>query len=324
MGSILPETSGLSDSKNQGAMEPFHVTATGHSLNYLPEYIARRHGFFEEQGLAVTVSVPQPWDRVLDDLADGTAQAALGGIWVPSMYRERVKSYTVFAQVSNRAPLALVGRSSTKEFTLADTVGRTVLMKGSNGASVGLFFKMLLRENGIDPQSVNYIQDLDGAMLGDLFAGGMGDYLFIDNLSARALVKRSTGISIAMETITDGGEIPWSIYYQESAAITPAVLDAQERFCVALGKGIDWVLKHDAESFRKELAEIFPKAPIDIVVDLTNVFRRNNMWTSPIVSHVGFERWMRGIVDGHLLKEPLAYEAIINDAAPVARRKQIL
>jgi len=63
-------------------------------------------------------------------------------------------------------------------------------MKGSNGASVGLFFKMLLRENCIDPQSVNYIQDLDGDMLGKLFLGGMGDYLIVDNLSARNLLSR--------------------------------------------------------------------------------------------------------------------------------------
>jgi len=140
-------------------MDRFHITATGHSLNYLPEYIARRHGFFRAQHLEVTVTVPRPWDLVLDELADGTANAALGGIWVPSMYLNRGQKYTAFAQVANRAPLALVARvkqtKSSSPFCLQDVVGRTVLMKGSNGASVGLFFKMLLRENDIDPQSVN-------------------------------------------------------------------------------------------------------------------------------------------------------------------------
>lgn len=301
-------------------MEHFHVTATGHSLNYLPEYIAHRHGYFYEQGLEVTVSRPRPWDRVLDELADGTADAALGGIWVPSMYHGRVRSYTAFAQVVNRAPLALVGRGhAAKRFTLADTVGRTVLMKGSNGASVGLFFKMLLREKGIGPQSVHYVQDLDGAMLGDLFAGGMGDYLVIDNLSARALVARHPGeVSIAMETVTDGGDVPWSVYYRETATLTPAVLDAQRRFCVALGRGMDWVLQHDAASFRDELAELFPAVPVDVAVDLTNVFRRDRMWTSPSVSRDAFARWQRGMVDGHLVSKPLAYEVLVDDGPATA------
>lgn len=89
-------------------MQPFHLTATGYNLNYLPEYIASRHGFFREQGLDVTVNIPSPWDGVLDALADNTADMALGGIWVPSMYRDRVEHYTVFAQIANRCPLAIL------------------------------------------------------------------------------------------------------------------------------------------------------------------------------------------------------------------------
>ncbi|TPX09374.1 uncharacterized protein E0L32_009418 [Thyridium curvatum] len=311
--------------KQNGHLERFHVSATGHSLNYLPEYIAARHGFFREQGLQVTVSVPNPWDLVLKELADGTAAAALGGIWVPSMYRGRVRQYTAFAQVANRAPLALVGRGphAGRGFRFTDDVaGRTVLMKGSNGASVGLFFKMLLREAGVDPKAVDYVQDLDGKMLGELFAGGMGDYLLIDNLSARALVARYPGeMSIALETVTEGGDIPWSVYYREAASVTPAVLDAQERFCAALEKGMRWVLEHDAEEFRDELAEIFPAVPVDVAVELTNVFRRDNMWTTTSVDRKGYERWQKGIADGGLVEKPLAYEDIVNDGPASAARK---
>jgi NitT/TauT family transport system substrate-binding protein len=296
-------------------MDNFHVTATGHSLNYLPEYIAHRHGLFAAQNLSVTVTVPRPWDVVLDELSDGTAAAALGGIWVPSMYRDRVTQYTAFAQVANRAPLALVGRATDSAFTLTDTVGKTVLMKGSNGASVGLYFKMLLRENGIDPLTVNFIQDLDGAMLGKLFAGGMGDYLLVDNLSARALVERSENLQVAMEMVSEGGDIPWSVYYRETETITPEVLDAQKRFCIALGQAMDWILANDAETYRDDLAELFPAVPVDVAVDLANVFRRDGMWTTPVISRHGYERWQQGIFDGFLTSELLPYEAMV-DAAP--------
>lgn len=294
------------------------MTATGHSLNYLPEYIAQRHGFFKEQGLNVTVTVPKPWDLVLDELANGTADAALGGIWVPSMYRNRAKHYTVFAQVANRCPLALIKRGNAEGFKLTDMAGCTVLMKSGNGASVGLFFKMLLRENGIDPNSLHYVQDLDGIMLGKLFQGGMGDYFITDIVTALAMAERDSNFSVAMEMVKDGDDIPWSVYYRETATITPAVLDAQTRFCIALGKAIDWVLQNDAESFRDELAELFPAAPIDVVVDLTNIYRRNRMWITPSVSRKGFERWQRGISDGHLIKEPFAYEVMVNDGPATA------
>ena len=303
-------------------MQPFHLSATGYNLNYLPEYIALRHGFFREQGLEVTVKIPTPWDGVLDELADGTADVVLGGIWVPSMYRDRVKNYTVFAQIANRSPLAILGRGHSRGFKLADMVGSTVLMKSGGGASVGLFFKMLLRENGIDPKSVDYIQDLDGVMLGNLFQGGMGDYFITDNLSGLAMTGRNRSVSVAMEMVAEG-DVPWSVYYQETATITPEFLDAQQRFCVALGKGIDWVLQHDAESFRDELAELFPAVPVDVAVSVTNAFRRDGMWTFTSVSRKGFERWQLGLADARLIKEPLAYESIVNNAPASAAQTAV-
>ena len=309
-------------------MDNFHVSATGHSLNYLPEYIAKRHGFFAEQGLNVTVTVPKPWDLVLHELNDRTptANAALGGIWVPSMYRNRSTSYTVFAQVSNRSPLALVKRGSSKGFKLCkeEMVGRTVLLKSGNGASVGLSFKMLLREHGIDPNTMKFVQDLGGPMLSELFQGGLGDFFFVDAISARAMAKRDPGFSVAMEMITDGGEIPWSVYYTRTDALTPKVLDVQRRFCIALGKGMDWVLQHDAESFQDELAEIFPALPIDIVVDVTNVYRKNEMWTTPVVTRQGFDRWQKGIADGSLVEHSLTYETMVDiEPTAVARSSEI-
>jgi len=293
-------------------MQPFHLTATGYNLNYLPQYIAERHGFFRDQGLEVKVTIPTPWDGVLDALADGTADMALGGIWVPSMYRNRVQDYTVFGQIANRSPLALLRRTSCEKFRLADVVGGAVLMKSGGGASVGLFFKMLLRENGIDPRSVDFIQDLDGVMLGNLFQGGMGDFFVTDNLSARAIAARNSDVSIALEMVTQG-DVPWSVYYRETGTITPEVLDKQKRFCIGLGKGVDWVLERDAESLRDELAELFPNVPVDVAVEVTNSFRRNGMWTTASIPRKAFDRWQQGLTEARLVKEPLAYESIVND-----------
>ncbi|KAH7070350.1 hypothetical protein BKA63DRAFT_518273 [Paraphoma chrysanthemicola] len=300
-------------------MEPFRLTATGYNLNYLPEYIALRHGFFREQGLDVTVNIPTPWDGVLDALHDGTADMALGGIWVPSMYRDRVQDYTVFAQIANRCPLALLTHGNAKDFKLSDVPGKTVLMKSGGGASVGLFFKMLLREKGLDERSVDYIQDLDGKMLGDLFQGGMGDYFVTDNLSALAMVAKNPKVSIAMEMVAQG-DIPWSVYYRETATITPEILDAQRRFCVALEKGIAWVLEYNAESFRDELAELFPNVPVDVAVSVTNGFRRDGMWTSTSIPRAGFERWQVGLAGARLVNKPLAFESIVDDAPASAAR----
>ncbi|KAF2006168.1 periplasmic binding protein-like II [Amniculicola lignicola CBS 123094] len=303
-------------------MQPFNLTATGYNLNYLPEYIALRHGFFKEQGLDVTVKIPTPWDGVLDALADRSADMALGGIWVPTMYKDRVQNYTVFAQIANRCPLAILKRGSAEGFKVSDMAKKTVLMKSIGGASCGLFTKMYLRESGVDERAVNYIQDLDGVMLGNLFQGGMGDYFVTDNLSALAMVAKNPNVSIAKQMVSEG-DIPWSVYYRETATITPSILDKQRRFCVGLEKGIEWVLQHDAETFRDELAELFPKVPVDVAVSVTNGFRRDGMWTTTSVSRGGFDRWQLGLRDACLVSEPLVYESLVNDEPAAAAQMEI-
>ncbi len=308
----------------------FHVSATGHSLNYLPEYIAARHGFFREQGLAVTNSVPLPWDRVLDDLAEGAADAALGGIWVPCMYRARSTHYSVFAQVSNRTPFAFVQRADDAAgggpFKWSAMAGRTVLLELGSGASVKLVAQMLAREHGVDPRRVTFVHDLSRAMLLKLFRGGLGDYLCIDLLTARSMAAREPAVyTVAMEMATDcgpspdagGADLPWSVYYTETARMTPDAMAAQRRFRAGLRQAIAWILAHDAAApaFRDELAALFPKAPVDVLVSLTNLYRRCGMWTTPAVSRPGFARWQAGIVDGGLLKAPLAYEEVVDTSA---------
>ncbi|MFT8246799.1 ABC transporter substrate-binding protein [Roseomonas sp. BN140053] len=294
-------------------MQRFHVSATGHSLNYLPEYVARWQGFFAEEGLNVSASVPSPWDLVLDDIGAGRAEAALGGIWVPSMYLGRGPRYTPFAQVSARAPLALVGRRGAPAFSWEALPGKVILMKGSNGASVGLFIKMLLREHGVDPVRVGFVQDLDGKMLAQLFAGGMGDYLVVDSPSALTLEAAGGGV-VATVLAASGGDVPWSVYYAPGES-DAARLAVQRRFVRALGRGMDWVLAHEAAEFRGFLVETFPRFDPDHLVRLVELYRAHGMWTTPRIDVAGYARWQRGIADGHLTAAPLPYEVLIDGRA---------
>lgn len=292
-------------------MDRYHVSATGHSVNYLPEYVAAWNGYFEEEGLDYSVSVPKPWDQVLIDLSSGAAQAALGGIWVPSMYLGRAATYTPFAKVAGRAPLALLGRESRQEFQWDSLPGKVVLMKGSNGASVGLFLKMLLREHGVDPLSVRYVQDLDGVMLGELFLGGLGDYLFVDHLSAAHLARQSDN-DVVFSATTDGGDIPWSVYYAPGPLNGDRTL--HQRFVRALSRGFDWLVERDPDDYRDRLSATFPGKDIEILTALVREMRDNGMWTSPRIERGPYERWQHGIMDGHLIDAPIGHADLIDDS----------
>lgn len=293
-------------------MTDFHISATGHSLNYLPEYVAVREGYFEAEDLRVTASVPKPWDLVLAALRDESAQAALGGIWVPSMYLGRGTRFTPFAQVAARAPLALVGREAKQDFAFGAMPGKVVLMKGSNGASVGLYMKLRLAEEGIDPARLGFVQDLDGAMLAELFRGGMGDYLVIDYPGAMRMEAAGEGHIVQAFPI-EGGDIPWSVYYAIGKS-DPERRAVQTRFARALGRGMDWIGARDPESYADFLEQTFPNLPLGILLSAARTYRANGMWTTPRIDPAGYERWQRGIVAGHLASAPIAYDTLIDGA----------
>lgn len=297
----------------------FHVSATGHSLNYLPEYVAGRQGFFEEEGLRVTASVPKPWDMVLEALRDGTAEAALGGIWVPSMYFKRSMRLTPFAQIAARAPLAIVGREKAEEFAWEKLPGKVVSMKGSNGASVGLFFKQCLREHGIEPDRVGFIQDLDGAMLSELFHGGMGDYLVVDYPGAMRLEAEGRGYLVQALPMT-GGNVPWSVYYALGEP-EPERQAVQARFARALGRGMEWIKTNEPEDYGDFLGETFPNLPLGILLSAARTYIAHGMWTTPRIDGDAYARWQKGIADGHLTAGPIAYETLI-DPLPTRQWEQ--
>ena len=92
---------------------------------------------------------------------------------------------------------------------------------------------------------------------------------------------------------------------------------------MALQKGIDWVMERDAESFKDELAELFPNVPVEVAVGVTNGFRKDGMWTTTSVSPGGFERWQVGLAGARLVKEPMAYAELVDDGPASASRVEV-
>ena len=90
------------------------VSATAHGANYLPEYLAREHGIFASHSLDVPYRPRNPWDGVMHDLADGSADVALGGLWVPAMYAGNGRNFVAVAQLNDRFPMAIVTREPAR------------------------------------------------------------------------------------------------------------------------------------------------------------------------------------------------------------------
>ncbi|WP_236792252.1 ABC transporter substrate-binding protein [Amycolatopsis sp. GM8] len=301
-----------------GTPRPFAVTATSHWPNYLPEYIAADHGYFADEGLDFRRWAPEPWTGVLDDLDEGRAHVALGGIWVPAMYHGRGREYRAFAALNARNPKAFVTREPVRDFGLADLAGKTVLAPGAGSAAYYIHTAGLLRRAGVDPAEVRFIRDLSGGVLTELFCGGLGDVLITDVVNATVLERGGRGhIALRVDSL---GLMPNSVYYT-----SPSRLDDENRlpwaFCRALVRACQWLAENPAREAKTLLRKEWPALDTGLLIDVVDDLRGTGLWADIRIDRDSYEEWQDMIAEEHLIDGPIDFADLVDprpaDAAVV-------
>ncbi len=110
-------------------LTPVTLNEVAHSIFYAPQYAAIELGYFEEEGIELTLVNGGGADKVMTSLISGDAQIGFmgseAGIYV---YQQGMEDYAVnFAQLTQRAGNFLVSRTPQESFSWADLKGKTVL-----------------------------------------------------------------------------------------------------------------------------------------------------------------------------------------------------
>lgn len=127
-GSILPMSVTAAEKKNG---EPVKVTLNevAHSIFYAPQYVAIEEGYFEEEGIDLTLVTGFGADKVMAAVLSGDAEIGFMGAEA-SVYafQEGANDPVVnFAQLTQRAGNFLVAREEMPDFKWEDLKGKNVL-----------------------------------------------------------------------------------------------------------------------------------------------------------------------------------------------------
>jgi NitT/TauT family transport system substrate-binding protein len=294
-------------------MQRLRISATGHGLNYLPEYHAVAAGGFAHLGLEVTAEAKDPWTGVLDDLASGAADVALGGLWVPAMYAGMGRDLVVVGQLNARFPMALVTRTAVQDFDWSWMGGRVVLVPGAGGTAPYEFTAGLMREAGVDPAGARFGRDLSAAMLVELFEHGLGDALVADLLTATQMELRGLGY-ISCRFADVGGPMPNSVYYvhrdrmgtlhDRLVSLMAGVSLSMAELVVSGGDGTDALV-----------AEHWPDVPPAALRSAVAELSTNGTWSSIRVDPAACERWTSMLYRAGLLIRELRWDEIVDGSA---------
>lgn len=298
-----------------------NISATADAANYLPQYYADSLGLFGERGLTVTATARDPWTGVLDDLDSGAADVALGGLWVPAMYWGTPRRLTVFAQVNHQFPKALVTRAPDPDFEWSDLIGKTVLAPGIGGSAPYAFTAGLIREAGVDPESITFLRDLSSSMYVELFEAGVGDAIVLDLVNAEIVAERGSGF-IAREYTQTGGLGPNSVYYCRTDRFDE-LSDQLVAFASGLQEAMQLMKSIELADLDPLLTQRWPATPAGPLSRACARMLGSLTWDTVRIDPAATERWTRILQDENMVRRAptfaeLVDTTIVDRALPIA------
>ena len=273
-------SAGGSSDKN---LTPLVLNEVAHSIFYAPQYAAIELGYFEEEGIDLTLVNGGGADKVMTALISGDAQIGFMGseasIYV---YQEGSQDYAVnFAQLTQRAGNFLVGRESEPDFTWENLRGKKVL--GGRAAGMPqMVFEYILKKHGLDPKTdLSIDQSINFGLTAAAFTSSDADYTVEFEPFATTLELEGSGYVVA-SLGTESGYVPYTAYcarknYMEE---NPELV---QKFTNAIQRGIDYVNSHTSEEIARTIAPQFQETPVEKIALIVERYKAQDTWKEDTV-----------------------------------------
>ena len=272
-------------SRTESDSAPVSVTLNevAHSIFYAPMYAAIENGYFDEEGIDLTLVTGFGADKTMTAVISGEADIGfMGSESSIYTYNEGANDYVInFAQLTQRAGNFLVAREEMKDFKWTDLKGKDVL-GGRKGGMPEMVFEYILKQNGIDPRTdLNINQGIDFGSTAAAFSEGSGDFTVEFEPSATALESEGKGLVVA-SLGTDSGYVPYTAYSAKKSYLDKNP-DVIQSFTNALQKGMDFVQNHTPEEIAAVIAPQFPETDLNTITTIVTRYYDQKTWKEDLI-----------------------------------------
>lgn len=289
------------------------LNEVAHSIFYAPMYVAIEEGYFEKEGIDLTLVTGFGADKtmtaVLTDEADIGFMGSESTIYT---YAGGTQDYVVnFAQLTQRAGNFLVAREPIDNFSWDMLKGHNVL-GGRAGGMPEMVFEYILKKNNIDPSSDLAIdQSIDFGSTAAAFSGGQGDFTVEFEPHATSLEAKGDGYVVA-SLGEDSGYVPYTAFSAKKSYIE-AHPDTIQAFTNALQKGMDYVNSHTPEEIAKVIAPQFEETPVETITTIVNRYYEQDTWKNNLVFEEDAFTLLQNILEeAGELPARVPYEDLVN------------
>ena len=259
------------------------LNEVAHSIFYAPMYVSIEEGYFEEEGIELTVQTGFGADKTMTAVLSGSADIGFMGSEASIYtYNEGANDYVVnFAQLTQRAGNFLVAREEMPDFTWEELKGKDVL-GGRKGGMPEMVFEYILKQNGIAPsKDLNINQNIDFGSTAAAFSEGQADFTIEFEPGATNLEKEGKGFVVA-SLGTDSGYVPYTAFSAKQSYIDEHP-DIIQGFTNALQKGMDYVQTHTPEEIASIIAPQFKETDQDTITTIVTRYYDQDTWKDNLI-----------------------------------------
>jgi NitT/TauT family transport system substrate-binding protein len=284
---------------------------TFHSVFYAPAYVALHRGLFADEGLEVVTQTPGDGRVIQRGLERGELDAGVGGIMRSLVAYDRGEAAVPlhFARINDRDGFFLLGRTPT--FAWADLLGRRLILF-AEAPTPWYVLRALLREQGLDPDTIDAIDGVPADQAAGRFRAGEADFLQAPAHVAEELVRDAAAV-IVREMAREAGPLPYSSY----CAMPDALERAPELFLAlarAHVRALHWMQSAGAAAVWQAIRPAFPDGDPEILRRAVERYDRLGLWASDAsLPRESFDRLAAALHRGGLLQRIAPYEAVCRD-----------
>ena len=303
---------GGQESPSGTSLTPVTLNEVAHSIFYAPQYVAIENGYFEDEGIDLTLVTGFGADKTATAVISGEADIGfMGSESSIYIYNQNPDDYLVnFAQLTQRAGNFLVGRQPDPAFQWSKLKGTKVL-GGRAGGMPQMVFEYILKKHGIDPKTdLTIDQSISFGLTAAAFTSSDANYTVEFEPFATGLETEGTGYVVA-SLGTDSGYVPYTAYCAKQSYMekNPQII---QKFTNAIQEGLDYVNSHTAEEIARTIKPQFPETDLDKLTMIVERYQKQDTWKGDtIFQKDSFDLLQNILEEAGELEERVPYEDLV-------------
>lgn len=288
-----------------------------HSIFYAPLYAAYNLGFFEDEGLEVTIESATGSDASMTALLSGSADIVLVGPETVVYSQGTQDSPVIFGQLTQKDGSFFVSRDDITDFTLDDLKGTTII-GGRQGGMPAMTLEYIIEQAGLtigtDTASgqVNLRTDVSFPMIGSEFVTSGCEFCTLFEPTATNLQKEGNGY--VLDAVGEfSGYLPYTVFATKQSFLDDKSEQA-EKFLRAVYNGYTYIAKHSSLEAAKALAPSFSGMTTEELQIAVEQYLAIDAWcSSPVMSEESYTRMMEIINSTSDTQYTVNYSQIVDN-----------